>query len=343
MSQRKKSKKSVKAPDVPEGLTPERFGRELEDLASKAKEQTWRRNAHNQGMLYLKTALVIDLLATYSTASQLALSPVYGSIPTSIHHSKVLMIGCFLGWSGNLFLRRVLPFKTAHLLPLIASYVPTIQFILYGFSGIFTAKWGPAITEALTLLPLAAISAACVADYLEDAQLDMLPQFVADAAPGIGSWVFLQVAEKASYQFLQKYVGQAFLLTRVGLEILLAASYTMFAPSKYLLLTLPALLHTAFFNTHAMTGMASASLNSTLLSEQWMLLERKESLTGYISVIENQEKGFRVMRCDHSLLGGEWTRYPGEPIYGVFVMLEAVRLVEKETSVPDEKANALVV
>jgi hypothetical protein len=53
------------------------------------------------------------------------------------------------------------------------------------------------------------------------------------------------------------------------------------------------------------------------------------------------------MRCDHSLLGGQWVHVNGrrvsEPIYGVFVMLEAVRLVEREAPLLDSEASALVV
>ncbi|CAM1506435.1 Fc.00g060760.m01.CDS01 [Cosmosporella sp. VM-42] len=347
MPPKKKMAKPTATGAPPEGFTPERFERELKALASKAKEDTWSRNAIGQVSIYVKTALVLSLLGVYSNVSQLALSPVYGSIPASIWHPMILMVGCFIGWSGNLLLRRALPLKTTQLLPLIAIYIPTFQFFLYGFSDVLRAKWGPATTEGLTLLPLAVASAACVADYLEGAQLTMLPQFFADAAPGIGSWGFFKLMETISAAHLQKYVGQAFLFTRVGLQMLLAASYTVFAPSKYLLLTVPALLHTAVLNTHVMTPMATASLNSTLLSEQWMLLDRKESVTGYISVLENLEKGFRVMRCDHSLLGGEWIRFQGqkvsEPIYGVFVMLEAVRLVERKRPVLDGEASALVV
>lgn len=58
------------------------------------------------------------------------------------------------------------------------------------------------------------------------------------------------------------------------------------------------------------------------------------------------------MRCDHSLLGGEfWVddqrREEGitvpEPIYAVFAMLEAVRLIEGSGQArPDDDKNALV-
>ncbi len=134
--------------------------------------------------------------------------------------------------------------------------------------------------------------------------------------------------------------------------MVLAASYSLFAPSKILLYAVPALLHTAVLNTHLPTPMALSSLNSTLVAANWSILDRRESLTGYISVVESTDQGFRVMRCDHSLLGGEWVKFLGvgqfkgnqvaEPIYGVFAMLEAVRLVEVSKPVPDRKANALV-
>lgn len=342
----KKSK--GKAPSVQaEGFTPERFERELKDLAAKAQSNRWDRRLLSQLSIYARVVALLSLLAAFSHASQLALSPVYGGIPASIFHSKLLMAGCFTGWATNVLLREALPVKTAQLLPLVAAYVPMVQFFLYRYSEVLGAQWGPVVTEAVTLFPVAALSASCTADLLEDAQLDKLPKFIADAAPGIGSWTFFKFMEGVVGKHLQDYVGQTFVHTRVGLETLLAASYAVFAPSKYLALVIPALLHTAVFNTHALTPMATASLNSTMLSEGWMLLDRRESVTGYVSVLESLERGFRVMRCDHSLLGGEWVQFKGkrvaEPIYGVFAMLEAVRLVDTETPVADADAKALIV
>ncbi|UPK96148.1 hypothetical protein LCI18_007083 [Fusarium solani-melongenae] len=340
-------KKTSKATGAPEGFTPERFERELKDLAAKAKEDTWTRRAAKQTSIYLQTAFILGLLGVASSVSQLNLSPVYGSIPSAVTHAPVIMAGCFVGWAGNLFLRNVLPLPTAQLLPIVALNVPAIQYLAGGFSDRLGCWWGPLVTEALTLFPLAVFSAACVADQLEDANLSMIPSFVAEAAPGIGSWAFFRLAERIANEKLQGLIGSAFWFTRVGLELVLAGIYAVFSPSKYLVLAIPALLHTAVLNTHVMTPMATASLNSTLAAQNWTLLERKESLTGYISILENLGQGFRVMRCDHSLLGGEWVRIQGqkvsEPIYGVFVMLEAVRLIQRETPLPDAEAKALVV
>jgi hypothetical protein len=257
------------------------------------------------------------------------------------------MAGCFVGWAVNVLLRQTLPLKTAHLLPLVAVYIPVLQFFLFGYSIKFGGQWGPAITEGLTLLPLAVLSASCVADNLEQAKMTALPAFIAEALPGIGSWGLFKFFEGQAEQYLQARIGTAFLYTRMGLEILLAGAYAVFAPSKWLALALPALLHTAMWNTHVPTSMALAATNETMLTHQWTILERRESVTGYISVMENLKEGFRVLRCDHSLLGGEWINHRGkastEPIYGVFAMLEAVRLVNVKEPVPDKDANALVI
>ncbi|KAK3316367.1 S-adenosyl-L-methionine-dependent methyltransferase [Apodospora peruviana] len=355
----KKSKQTATNPTQPEinpnsSFTPESFEQELKALAAKAKDETWTRYAAEQAAVYFKSITVLTLIAVYSNASQLALSPVYGSIPTSRWHTYVVIAACFTGWSSNLYLDRVLPFKPAKLLPIIAICIPTIQFFLYRFSGTLTAYWGPLVTEMLTFYPLMSISVACVATYLDDIDLSRLPRWMAGSAPGLGSYVFYLAVETLFARLLPTYAGKSFFNTRVGIELALAASYALFAPSKYLVgMSSLMLLHTALFNTHVQTPMALSSLNVSLAKTGWAIIDRQESLTGYISVIESLDQGFRAMRCDHSLLGGEWVRFQregpladnrvAEPIYGVFAMLEAVRLVKVPHPVPDEDARALVI
>jgi hypothetical protein len=160
------------------------------------------------------------------------------------------------------------------------------------------------------------------------------------------------MAEKVFGGWVERFVGRGVLNTRLGMEMVLAGSYALFAPSKLLVWTIPALLHTALLNTHVPTSTALSKLNSGLESAGYVVLDRQESITGYVSVIESANDGYRVMRCDHSLLGGEWVKFLGqgqfkgnqvaEPIYGVFAMLEAVRLVEVAKPIPDNKAKSLV-
>lgn len=326
-------------------FTPESFEAELKKLAEQAQNETWSKWAIEQGVIYGKIASILTAAAVYANVSELALSPVYGGIPSSIWHSKVVMAAAFVGWAGNLTLRRNLPVKTKFLLPLLAAYIPLAQFYLYKLSSTFTANWGPLVTELLTLFPLMAFSVACVADTWELADFDGLPKWAADAAPGFASYGIYKFVELFSAEQIMGGIGKSLLQTRVGLELVLAGTYSVIAPSKLLLYAIPALMHAAFLNTHVMTSMATQSLNTTLVAQGWSLVDRRESLTGYISVLDSYEDGFRVMRCDHSLLGGEWIKLPkirvGEPVYAVFAMLEAVRLVQVEEKVPDHQATAL--
>ncbi|EKD12191.1 uncharacterized protein L3040_003391 [Drepanopeziza brunnea f. sp. 'multigermtubi'] len=330
-------------------LTQESFEKELKSLAEQARSETWGKWAAEQAWILAQSGTLLTLAAVYSNVSKLSLSPVYGGIPASRLHSKGVMTACFLGWSSNLFLRRQLPVKPQHLLPLLAAYVPVMQFFLFKISGSLGGVYGPIITESLTHLPLLLLSVSRTATILED--LEMSPgrvQWLADAMPGILSYSFLRGMEYVSMNSIQRGIGASFFQTRLGLQILLAGLYAIFAPSKLLLFAIPALLHTALFNVHVPYSYTTSALNATLQESNWTLLERQESLTGYISILESAEHEYRVMRCDHSLLGGEWLVKTArnsmpEPIYGVFIMLEAVRLVEVEKPVPDSEAKAFVV
>jgi hypothetical protein len=333
-----------------DGPSKESFENELTQLAKQAKvdaqNNTWSALIIGQVGVYSKAAILVVLAAFYSQVSLLNLSPVYGSIPAGVwHHRAVVWPALFLGWGVNLYLRRALPFRTIMLLPLVAMYIPVAQFYLFTYSNSLAADRGAAITEALTLGPLLIISSACTADMLEGANLSRLPQFIADGLPGMASYAVFKLTEVLVGNDLPVRIGAALPQTRVGLELVSAASYGIMARSKLLLLGIPALLHAAFLNTHLMTPMANEALNATLQTQGWSLVDRWESLTGYVSVLDNHVDGYRVMRCDHSLLGGEWTKFGrnivGEPIYSVFAQLEAVRLIEVPNKTPDNKAAAL--
>lgn len=341
-----------KAPQVSQRapkLTKENFEKELQDLASKAKEETWGKWARDQIWVLTKAGGLLAFAAVYSNVSQLALSPVFGSIPASIWHQSGVIIACFLGWSLNLFLANNLPYKTVKLLPVLAAYIPIMQLALSKYSGLLGALYGPLIIESVTFFPLLMLSVSSTAIILDD--MDMSPgrfKWITDALPGILSYTFYKAVENFSRVNLQEMLAQYSFLNRLNLELGFVGLYSIIAPSNLLIFTIPPLLHTVVLNPHVTLPWTTYSLNATLNQNGWSLLDRQESLTGYLSVIENKNVGYRVMRCDHSLLGGEWQvsatkTSTKEPIYSVFVMLEAVRLVEVPLRVPDEEASALVV
>jgi hypothetical protein len=328
-------------------LTKESFEKELQELAAKAKEQTWTRWAGQQFWVLFRAALFLILAALYSNLSQLTLAPVFGSIPASIWHSRGTIVACFIGWCSNMFLDSNLPYKPEKLLPLLAASIPLIQSTLFLQSRTMGAFYGPLIIESVTFFPLLVLSVSSLATMVEDLELNPgVPRWIGDAMPGLIAWPLFKSMEKYFQSTLQKLIGTSFFYTRLGLQLCVTGLYSLLVPSRRVIYAVFPLLHAILLNVHVPAPWITSSLNSTMNEMGWSLLARQESVTGYLSVIENSKARYRVMRCDHSLLGGEWQTPYGrvkEPIYGIFAMLEAVRLIEVPVSVPDEEASALVV
>ncbi|KAI1175895.1 S-adenosyl-L-methionine-dependent methyltransferase [Nemania sp. FL0916] len=344
-SSKQVSKKRGPPPGQAPPETKEDFENELKLLARQAKNETWSQWSRQQAAIYGKAVALIALTAVYANVSVLTLSPAYGQIAANRLHHYVVWTGLFVGWAGNLALRRALPFNTITILPLIALHIPMLQFYLFAFTSLLGVKYGPAITEGLTLFPLVVVSASCIADILDQADLSGLPSSVASSAPGLVSYMVFRYAETSFFGQLVEQMGTSIMQTRMALELSLAATYSLMGRSQLLRYAVPGILHAIMYNTHLMTESATASLNSTLNTTGWSLVDRWESNTGYISVLDSHVNGFRVMRCDHSLLGGEWTKLGrdivAEPVYSVFTQLEAIRLVQVPERVPDSEAHAL--
>ncbi len=293
----------------------------------------------------------LGLAAASSPISQLSLSPVYGAIPAYLSHKGIMTVTIMLVILGRTTLKRYLPRNVQLFVPVFAHYVPLIQFILFKYSSSMGPVYGPAVTEALTFVPLLFFSTFIAANTLDKLNLAEFGQQVAEIAPVLASYFTFSFLEKASSAFLPRIVGSQQFLTRTGLQILLGFSYSILSPSIYLLLAIPAVYHTTQLNPHHISAASSELLNSTLAAYNYTVLERKESLTGYLSVLKNYDSDLVALRCDHSLLGGEWLVTPErqaqgmrqpEPIYSVFSMLEGVRLVETDNDRPDSEKSALV-
>lgn len=286
----------------------------------------------------------VNLLAAgFSAASQVNLSPVYGAIPASAWHAPLVFTACLAGWAGRAWLQRNSPQKLLSFLPVMAFSIPVAQYALFPFSEALGPACGPAVTEAVCLAPLLVCAAACMGLLWDE-------RGAVEATKPVYAvvlFVFFRYMCSRAAEYMQDTAGQTVLHSRLGFEVVLAAASALLAPSRLLLFAVPALVHTALFNTHVQSYWATQALNSKLAGEGFRLLARQDSITGYISVLESEKEQYRALRCDHSLLGGEWLmggidKIVSEPVYAVFAMLEAVRLIEVPVSIPDAEAQALV-
>ncbi|PVH99152.1 hypothetical protein DM02DRAFT_615260 [Periconia macrospinosa] len=308
------------------------------------------------------TAAALLLLAGLSSpVSQLNLSPVYGSIPASLHHQRAMTITALAALIGRGALKKYVPDSIGDYVAVIAYWSPVIQFLLFPYSGKLGITYGPVVTEGLTYFPLlflSLIAAGNLLDCLDPSKFN-LPSSLKDALIPTASYFTVSTTSKVAAAIIPTLVGNHIYLTRIGFQMLIASASAFLTPSRVILFAFPAILHSLWANPHFPSESAFQKANSTLFAtENYTLLARQESLTGYVSVVESQlESGFRILRCDHSLLGGEWLVTPSayakgqrkrETIFSVFVLLEAVRLVQpqraiKAEPVPDSKKSALVI
>ncbi|OQE39770.1 hypothetical protein PENCOP_c006G04835 [Penicillium coprophilum] len=294
--------------------------------------------------------ILLILLAFYSPLSKLVLSPTYGSFPAHIFHSFGVAISGGVGWLLKDKILKRLGRLGGFMLPVLAFWVPTLQYLIKQQSSKIGNPTGPVVTELCGYYPLVLLTVAYAGKQVQAAlRLEAQGDVIAEHVPLIGTYIFYSAGEHIAKFVLSSIIGSSVIFTRVGMQMLLAAAYAALIPSKWLVLAIPSIIFSVTSNVH-FAGMSG--VNSAIEHEGYSLLARQEAYTGYISVLENHNDGFRVMRCDHSLLGGQWTmQAPGyrpevaDPIYAVFAMLEAVRLVEPDNGVPrvDADSKALVI
>lgn len=288
---------------------------------------------------------IVLLAAMYSPLSQLILAPVYGSIPSAVYHKYGVIISAMLSF----FIADYVPAKVEQFFASFVFWIPILHLVLFSLSSSLGNPVGPLITESLTTYPLITLSMHLATKSLHELDLSFMGEGVADVVPPMFNYLIFTVMQRLFRDILPTWMGMNKLFTRIGLQMITAATYASVIPQSFFWPALPAIAFTAVGNCHAPLVKTTDLLSNTLALYNYSLVERQESLTGYLSVLQDNNNKFRVMRCDHSLLGGEWllpsdpknARKVAEPVFAVFTMLESVRLVEREQNARKEEAHAL--
>jgi hypothetical protein len=294
---------------------------------------------------------LLALAALGSSISQLNLSPVYGSIPAAIYHQKGITFSMMLAYiAKKAFKGSGDTVEPRNWIAPWAYYIPVIQFLLFRYSSELGALYGPLVTEAATYFPLLFLSFLTTIMLLDDLGLSGFGSAMADATPAVLAYISFTTIRTAISGLLPDLMGTSDFFSRSGLQLLLGTLSAVLSKSSLLFFAIPAVLHTLFTNPHHYAAGTTNILNNTLAEYRYSILDRHDSKTGYISVIENLKDGYRALRCDHSILGGEWQLTPDrraagqtvkETIYSVFTMLEAVRMIKTDIVIPDNERDAL--
>ncbi|KAG8625313.1 hypothetical protein KVT40_007064 [Elsinoe batatas] len=303
------------------------------------------------------SAIILSFYYVYFTAlhgalSQLMLGPVYGSIIAADQHKRILSSGLLFGFMLKPTFPQVKIPRLKLYLPLVPFYIPLLQKQLFKYSASLGPTLGPLVTEMISLFPFVFLSALCAAEELSVLKVFKdKPYFY--LIPAVGAYIAVTSSETIITGYLVDLPKYSDFLTRVWLYLGTSALGLVQSTPQIAFTALPAIWYNMQYNPQLQWQKTTQGLSSDLEVIGWKLLDRKESVTGYVSVLENSNPAFRVLRCDHSLLGGEWIlndqmRSEGvtgtEPIYAVFEILEAVRLVETiNPTKKDSEKQALVI
>ena len=301
---------------------------------------------------------LLSVVATSNELVRLALTPVYDA-SSSLYHRNWDINVLALVYIACVELSPSVERVANIFFPIWGTAAPLILSLSFRLSEKLGPRYGPVVTGLVIIMPLIFT---CFLRTLKDAMRWVEPQgtFLGitgqyRAAPVLLIlWLLFYCLKRLAILLVQMTINSDLgpTGTRFGLLGLTSCLYCLWAPSRtrYILLAIAVAFFS--FSTHIPTSNNNHKINQALRKYNFSLIERRESVTGYISVLENTEAGYRVMRCDHSLLGGEWIAQvedgrPREPIYTVFIMLEAVRLVETEArkqsvAIPDRARTALV-
>lgn len=317
--------------------------------------------------LLLTILATLFLAAMSAEVSKLSLTPVYGSIPPIAslkwlrggleRDQRYIAMIFSVSLAKMFFSKRNLGFSKYF--ATWGFFIPSIQSGLFSFSGRLGPVWGPRMTYLLTSVPLSCLSLLHLVNLIADtfpfaifAEGAATHSLVGFCGSGLGTLLLAGTLyhflariktylENRLSMFMMLTSGTPAVFSRFGLQIVTTLLYAQLGASlegfKLIFTAILPILHLAFVCPHVPLPYNTGVLNDTLRAEGYSLVARQESLTGYISVFENLNEGYRVMRCDHSLLGGEYLNKPrgsryNEPVYTIFLTLEAVRLLQNRPS-----------
>ncbi|KAK6359856.1 hypothetical protein TWF696_000989 [Orbilia brochopaga] len=309
------------------------------------------------------TAFATLIICAFSSyASQISLSPVFGEIPSGLRHVQVRNTAFVAAASVALALKYTLPRSrillrlSRFLIPLVAINIPLAQGFIWQYAKDLGAVNGPVVTEALTIGILLTFTVFSITGLIRPVGVSVQTVAIADLSLLATSWLVFTYAETGIARYLSPYVGSGWPMTRCGMEATVAIFAASLHRSIFLLAALPSFFPVFYLDSRCVMGdKGLKKLNQHLDPLNFTAVARIESTTGYLSVLENKVERYRLLRCDHSILGGAWLKtVPGleayqnnpehlrEPIYAVFVMLEAIRLIDPPAR-ERKDANALIV
>ena len=134
---------------------------------------------------------LIVIAGVASPVSQLNLTPVFGSIPASLHHQQAMTVIALAGLGIRRLLKGYVSVDVSAWVTVLAYWTPLIQCYLFPHSTQLGIDYGPLIVESLTYFPVLFLSMFAVSDLLDTVDFSRwdMPSSLGDAILPMTSYV----------------------------------------------------------------------------------------------------------------------------------------------------------
>ncbi|KAL1921313.1 uncharacterized protein VTP21DRAFT_11029 [Calcarisporiella thermophila] len=314
----------------------------MPDSKSKAKEKKGANVLVNSNSIVLgSTATVIIFVITAAVLANLwrvgplYMEPIYGNVFAWRHFESFFFTSCIMGAVTGLSLgakqrkasKRTLTYAF-DLAACILAISPLTVHRMFAESGLLGPWWGPHVTQLFLsystafLLTLGAFS------------LPILRNLGAVVPAALAWWLVqnLNIVGMTCTRIVASAAGLGLLTFNIKF-----AAIRRDAPRKvtyYMRVCLSFIPHVIVLSGVLYSSLKFPQCQVGVTKEHnpagspYDVLYRNESLTGWLTVVDELEpRNIRVMRSGHSLIGGMY-RDTMDSVYGCFYFLEAVRLVE---------------
>lgn len=286
--------------------------------------------------LVFSTVIFTSIVTVYALrdASSRYLEPIYGNVFPYHHLNEATALSFILAVTiaSGTFLSYQMVYKTLNIASLLLALSPLTMDTLSTFSSRWGPLWGPHLTQLFVLYGTTFLLGISCSISGKRWFLSQKKSF---------SFIIQMISLLLAYLTCTALPAHVFSLPSCQ-TIFLNSSLLGISAALLLLIiqrrnsnraevvkifrnlipqAIIAMVLTYIFTTSPHCGY-NMELRQVVPHTQWTILDKAESITGWVEVVEeNGSMNMRVMRSGHSLLGGRY-RDGGESIFQTFHLLE---------------------
>lgn len=300
--------------------------------------------------------LAITLFSTISCIYSLYhgspryLEPIYGNVFPYLYLNQAtalfFVLGCTIGSFQEIIYRRTfdgckIMVTLFNATALLLALAPLIVDHLFRFSSQWGPPWGPHITQ-LALLYSATLFLGTATGISGREWIKSQKTVLQVVNPAISLCLVYPTCQL--FRSSPIFQSSCRLILVSSSLLLIASLFSSFVCSRcshsrkrlssHLTRLLPHIFIAAalvYTSTKAQHCGNCPATNQSLSAIKWMILDKVESITGWVEVVEEtQLMNMRVMRSGHSILGGRF-RDTGDSIFATFHLLEGMFIFRNHT------------